>query len=173
MLPPKRPKQVCIECGLAVLQIFHDLALLSNGSLFTTLPSESQTSGCGQLNDGRQSGSVSISASLREVWKSLHTCCVFWQGSCLSVMLQFLYLPPPVKIRNLLGSICKWFEINVIIIIIIIIKGDFILHWQWSMPTFTYGGIKWMLKAINCVPPTIAHYMKSSSFYVYDNHFKI
>lgn len=76
---------------------------LSNGSLITTLPSESQTSGCGQLNDGRQSGSVSTSASLPEVWKSSHTCCVFSQGSCPWVMLQFLYLPPPATIGNCLG----------------------------------------------------------------------
>ncbi len=84
-----------------------NLTVVSNGSPVTTLPSESQTSGCGQPSDGRQSGSVATFASLPEVWKSSHTCCVSSPGSCPWVMLRFLYLPAPAKIFfNCLGPQC-------------------------------------------------------------------
>lgn len=77
------------------------MEVMATGTSVTTSPLEFQTSDCDQLSDGRQSGSVSTSASLHVVWKSLYTCCVFSLGNCLWVVLQFLYLPVPANHVNI------------------------------------------------------------------------
>lgn len=66
----------------------------------TSVPLGPQTSDCNRPSDGRRYDSASTSASLLEVWKSSHTCCVFVRGSCPSEMRRFLYLLLPTNKRK-------------------------------------------------------------------------
>lgn len=76
---------------------YDNKAAVSNGTLVTTLPSESQTSGYDRLNHGRQFDSISTSSSLPEAWRSTRICCVFLQDSYLWGVPLFLYLLSPER----------------------------------------------------------------------------
>lgn len=90
-----------LTSGIKHRSALYIMAEMATGTLVTTLPLELLTSDCDQLSGGRQSGSLSTSASLHVVWKSSHTCFVFSLGNCLWVVLQFLYLPVPVNHVNI------------------------------------------------------------------------